>query len=165
MRSIVRHVGDRVDSESCSIVLAEPELGHCFVVASKGHPEVDMLELDLAKYPEIREAIDTKSPVVIQDVATHPLMSGVRQQLMKLDFNSIMVVPLTFGEDVLGTIVKEYGDSVEFQRQGGKKKESVDRSKITDVERRGRPVLVGTVSIEKSERLAGLLDRRGGHNS
>ena len=34
-------------------------------------------------------------------------------------------------------------------------------SKVKDHQRRGRPVLVGTVSIEKSERIAGLLDKRG----
>ena len=32
---------------------------------------------------------------------------------------------------------------------------------IERIERKGRPVLVGTVSIEKSERLSGLLDKRG----
>ena len=34
-------------------------------------------------------------------------------------------------------------------------------SKIATIQRRGRPVLVGTVSIEKSERLSSLLDKRG----
>src|SRR5206468_2307188 len=35
------------------------------------------------------------------------------------------------------------------------------KSKIERIERKGRPVLVGTVSIEKSERLSSLLDNRG----
>jgi preprotein translocase subunit SecA len=37
----------------------------------------------------------------------------------------------------------------------------VPRSKIKELQPPGRPVLVGTVSIEKSERLSGLLDKRG----
>ena len=35
----------------------------------------------------------------------------------------------------------------------GRGKETVPREKIARIERKGRPVLVGTVSIEKSERL------------
>ncbi len=34
-------------------------------------------------------------------------------------------------------------------------------SKLRQVERRGRPILVGTVSIERSELISGMLDRRG----
>src|SRR5213079_1971470 len=37
----------------------------------------------------------------------------------------------------------------------------VPKNKIQLVERRGRPVLVGTVSIEKSERISALLEKRG----
>src|SRR5690606_1642950 len=33
--------------------------------------------------------------------------------------------------------------------------------KVTQIQPPGRPILVGTVSIEKSERLAGILGRRG----
>src|SRR5690606_16797031 len=40
-------------------------------------------------------------------------------------------------------------------------KERVPKSKVVRLERAGRPVLVGTVSIEKSERLSKLLDQRG----
>src|SRR5258707_12066649 len=34
-------------------------------------------------------------------------------------------------------------------------------TEIVDEHKKGRPVLVGTVSIEKSEKLSGMLDRRG----
>ncbi len=45
--------------------------------------------------------------------------------------------------------------------QGSSEPETVPRSKVVSIERSGRPVLVGTVSIEKSERLSSLLERRG----
>jgi PAS domain S-box-containing protein len=63
-----------------------------------------MLELDLAKYPEIRRAIETHGSVVIRDVADDPLMRDVSAILAKLDLHSIMVIPVVFGEDVLGTL-------------------------------------------------------------
>ncbi len=45
--------------------------------------------------------------------------------------------------------------------KGEKLVEKIPRSKVTSIERKGRPVLIGTVSIEKSERLSALLERRG----
>ena len=55
----------------------------------------------------------------------------------------------------------EQDDSIEFQNKDTKLKETVPRSKIKAVERKGRPILVGTVSIEKSERLSALLGQNG----
>ncbi len=48
-----------------------------------------------------------------------------------------------------------------FVLKGEKVAEKVPRTKIIAIERKDRPVLVGTVSIEKSERLSALLERRG----
>ena len=61
----------------------------------------------------------------------------------------------------IGTITKETGDGFEFQPKGEKQTETVRSDTVKEIQRRGLPVLVGTVSIEKSERLAALLDKRG----
>jgi preprotein translocase subunit SecA len=60
-----------------------------------------------------------------------------------------------------GTIIKEDEESLEFQPRDSKRKETVSLSSLREIQRRGRPMLIGTVSIEKSERLSGLLERRG----
>ena len=73
-------------------------------MASHDDPEVDMLEIDLAKYPEIQRAIDTRAAVLVQDVKTDPLMSEVRAAVADHEFSSIMVIPIAFGEDILGTL-------------------------------------------------------------
>jgi preprotein translocase subunit SecA len=65
------------------------------------------------------------------------------------------------GEEFLGQIVREDENSVEFQPQGFKETEVIGREKIKEIERRGRPILVGTVSIEKSETISRLLEQRG----
>jgi len=61
----------------------------------------------------------------------------------------------------VGRIVKETDAAIEFEPKGTRDVETIDRSKVKEIERRGCPVLVGTVSIEKSERLADLLEKRG----
>ena len=53
-----------------------------------------------------------------------------------------------------GTIVGETDAAIEFESSERGAKETIPRDKIRHVQRRHRPVLVGTVSIEKSERLS-----------
>ena len=65
------------------------------------------------------------------------------------------------GEEYLGKIIHETDETVEFQPRGGKDRETIAKSKIKEIERRGRPMLVGTVSIERSELISGLLEKRG----
>ena len=61
----------------------------------------------------------------------------------------------------IGKIVKETDAAVEFEPKGSRDVETIPRDKVKEIERRGCPVLVGTVSIEKSERLSELLEKRG----
>ena len=65
------------------------------------------------------------------------------------------------GEEYLGKIIHETDETIEFQPRGSKDRESIAKGKIKEIERRGRPVLVGTVSIERSELISGLLEKRG----
>ncbi len=71
------------------------------------------------------------------------------------------VLRLDDDSQVSGTLVKETEDSLELQRRESRQKESFSRSQIKDIQRKGRPILIGTVSIEKSERLSAALDKRG----
>ncbi len=103
-RAIVEHLNAVVPCVRCSLLYVDPDGRRGYVLASHDDPNLDMLELDLRKYPEIRKAIETRQPVIIQDVRRDPLLAGVREHLRSLDFHSIVVVPLTFGEELLGTL-------------------------------------------------------------
>lgn len=65
------------------------------------------------------------------------------------------------GEQVVGTVKSESGSEVVVADKVDGEKISVPMSQVRSVAKRGRPVLVGTVSIEKSELLSDLLTRRG----
>ncbi|MCP3982554.1 MAG: response regulator [bacterium] len=116
MRSIVQRVGELMSTESCSILLFDESVGSCFVVASKGHPEVDMLEVDLSRYPEVRAAMETREPVVVDDVQRHPLVDEVREVLIAKGYRSLLVVPLIFGSDVLGALFLRTRNEKPFTR-------------------------------------------------
>ncbi len=104
MHSVVERVGSVLDTPSCTVLLAQPRSPGCFVVASKGHPEADMLQIDLASYPEVRHALHTRQPVVIDDVLTHPLTAPVRELLREKGYRSLLVLPLIVGREVVGAL-------------------------------------------------------------
>jgi preprotein translocase subunit SecA len=64
------------------------------------------------------------------------------------------------GNEYWGEILQETEDSLVFKPRLEKEQETISKSQIKKIERRGRPILVGTVSIEKSERLSHLLEKR-----
>ncbi len=75
------------------------------------------------------------------------------------------VLTLKDGSEIWGKIQSETDDAVAIVPKNQKQAESVSRTTIAAMERAGRPVLVGTVSIEKSERLSHMLETRGiAHN-
>ncbi len=112
---IVRQITKIVPAVRCSLLFLDETTRKCLVMSSHDDPDVYMLEIDLDKYPEIREAIRTRNPVVVQNVISDPLMAEVREILKDLNFQSILVIPLTFGDDLLGTLcLKTARDNQQF---------------------------------------------------
>jgi len=60
-----------------------------------------------------------------------------------------------------GTILADKGDTIEFQLAKEKRKLTIARADIEHISYKGRPILVGTTDVAKSEKLAEMLKRRG----
>ncbi len=103
-RVVVQKISEIVPAVRCSMLFIDSTKTRCFVIASHDNPDLHMLEMSLEKYPEVRHAIETKTPVLINDIASDPLMADVREILAELDLSSVMVVPMAFNEDLLGTL-------------------------------------------------------------
>jgi two-component system NtrC family sensor kinase len=103
--AIVRRIAVLVNALRCSILTVDQTNESCAVLASSDDPEVHGLLISLEKYPEIRRAIETRRVVVINDVHAEPLLSEVHEKLQGLGFESIMVLPLLYGDDVLGMLM------------------------------------------------------------
>ncbi len=114
MSLIVHRVGDRVGAQRCSIVFVDQAAERCFVMAASDNPKADMLAIDLAKYPEIRRAIETGEPVFVADVANDPLLEPVRELLLNQGYRSLLVLPLVYGKEVLGTLFLRANRAVPF---------------------------------------------------
>jgi two-component system, cell cycle response regulator len=94
----------------CSVLVVQQGDAFARVAASSEAELTDGLELDLAAYPEVREALLTRSPVLIGDVATSPLFDGVRLEWerrgLPLPLRSVIVVPFPITEQVTGFFVE-----------------------------------------------------------
>lgn len=71
------------------------------------------------------------------------------------------LIHLKDGEERVGEIIKESDEKVVVKLHGTREEQSIPQSEVATIDRRGRPVLIGTVSIEKSEQLGHELELRG----
>lgn len=89
------------------------ERGSCVLVDSGPHvvlathaPGLNNLPVDLARYPEIRAALDSGAVVAIEDARVDPLLTSVRE-LLPRRLGAVAVVPLIVGEHRLGVIMAQ----------------------------------------------------------
>jgi preprotein translocase subunit SecA len=115
-------------------------------------------ELDVVAIPTNRKMQRNENPDVIYRSEREKFIAAA-DEIERM--NRYDALYLTDGTEIAGTIHKETDDSVEFQKHESKQRDVFAKDKVEHIERKGRPVLVGTVSIEKSERLSALLDKRG----
>lgn len=119
LKTIVTKVAEATNAVRCSIVLIVKE-DEGYVLASHEDPSVRELRLDLTKYPEIREVINTKVPLIMEDAVNHPIMSGIKKNIEDLKYlkdASMLILPIVFNDEVLGTLflrsrMRETGFSV-----------------------------------------------------
>jgi len=101
--SIVKKVADITGAVRCSIVLiVKEDLG--YVVASHESPVLKNIQLDLNKYPEIKEVLNSKKAVIVEDIPNHPLMTEVKGLVKDLEKMNVLVLPIVWDEEVIGTL-------------------------------------------------------------
>jgi two-component system, sensor histidine kinase ChiS len=105
LRIAVDRIAKVVEADRCSVVLVEgssPRLAR--VVASREIPDAPPFQLDLARYPELRKALETRQSVLVDDAASDPLMKEVRKDILPLGVKSVLVQPLVAHDDLLGAL-------------------------------------------------------------
>jgi preprotein translocase subunit SecA len=64
------------------------------------------------------------------------------------------------GSQLVGQITRETDSEIKL-KGADRNEQQVQSQQVSEIVRRGRPILIGTVSIEKSEQISRLLDKRG----
>lgn len=75
------------------------------VLSTFEDPSITNIRLDLEKYPEIRNALSSRKPVIIKDARKDPLMKEVKDVIAPLGIRSILVIPIFFREEIIGTML------------------------------------------------------------
>jgi|GEM_PF-1770663 len=105
LQRIIEAISEVIEVRRCSITMVREDAEYGYVMASNDNPEVNGLRIDLSRYPEIQETLRTGRPLLIDDICRHPLMECVRPYIEKLDFNSILVLPMIDHQRVVGVLV------------------------------------------------------------
>ena len=104
LRIIVNKMSKIMNVTRCSIV-SIVDGKEITVMASSDLAYHKEIVLDKNKYPEIRKAIETKQPVIVNDVTKDPLMASVIEKIGHLESSSIVVIPLIKKESIIGTFL------------------------------------------------------------
>ncbi|MBT0653658.1 hybrid sensor histidine kinase/response regulator [Geomobilimonas luticola] len=105
LQIIVEKIAGNMDVLRCSIVRLSEGDDYGYVLASSDDPGINGLRITLDRYPEIREVIRTGKSLVLEDVKNHPLMREVREHISGLAFSSILVLPVIYRNEVIGTLM------------------------------------------------------------
>jgi len=101
---IVSNISEIIPVTRCSIISVDGSQRYAHVISTFEDPHLTNIRLDLNKYPEIREALSSKKPVAIKNAAKDPLMKRVSEMLFPLGIRSILVIPIIFHEEIIGTL-------------------------------------------------------------
>lgn len=103
---LARRVARALNLSRCSVVLARPGDKVGVVATAFDNPEMTHFELDLDRYPEIRRALVTGEPVLIENLHDSELHEDVRKEWIangtQVPIRSVIVLPFSLGENQQG---------------------------------------------------------------
>lgn len=103
---LVRRVARGLKISKCSLVFSTPGEEEATVVASYENPMLRDLRIGLARYPEIRRALDTRQTVLVTDVATDPIYAVARTEWelegFKVPTRSAIAIPFVMRDQRAG---------------------------------------------------------------
>ena len=104
LQAIARRLGETFGLDRCSIILSDRGGRTARLVASYEDPTIRNLVIDLARYPEIRRAMETGETVFIADAAHDEALQHVKGALDRRKVRSITVVPIKYRGAAIGCI-------------------------------------------------------------
>ncbi|UCF40409.1 MAG: GAF domain-containing protein [Gemmatimonadota bacterium] len=104
LQGITRKLGETFGLDRCSIYLAEQGERTARLVASYEDPSIRNYVVDLDRYPEVRQALESGETVFIPDAQGHPDLKHVHGLLESRRVKAITVVPISWRGASVGAI-------------------------------------------------------------
>ncbi|HYA12610.1 MAG TPA: diguanylate cyclase [Thermodesulfovibrionales bacterium] len=103
---VVKKLSEIIHVTRCSIISIDAkDKRYANVVSTFEDPNITNIRLDLQKYPEIRKALSLKKSVLVKDALKDPMMEEVKDIIEPMGIRSIMVIPVIFHDEVIGTLL------------------------------------------------------------
>jgi two-component system, cell cycle response regulator len=106
---LVRRAARALNVSHCSVVLAQPGDTHATVVAAFENPGLQQLTVHLDRYPELKVALESGQPVLIEDIDTHPIFDGVRTlwdvEGIEMQMRSLIALPFSIDRGQYGVFL------------------------------------------------------------
>ena len=117
-------------------------------------------ELDVIAIPTNRtmQRLEFPDTIYATEAAKFKAVANEIEKVAKYD---VITYKSDKYEEIYGEITGETESTISFKEINQKQKKEIKKDDLYKIAYKGRPVLVGTVSIEKSERLSNLLNKRG----
>src|SRR6266576_1484259 len=168
---LARRVARALNISKCSMVLAKPGDQQGVVVAAYENPMLRNLQIELAKYPEIRKAVSSGRLVLVEDVATDPLYEDERRRwdrdAIKVPTRSAVALPFWMKDQQIGVFfLRTTGDDPPLTRADAQFAETVIKTAVSAIEKAYdfESAVSDKQRLEKlaaTDALTGLTNRRG----
>ncbi len=104
LQAITRRLGEKFGLDRCTIFLGDRAARTARLVASYEDPSIRNFQVELERYPEVKEAFRSGETVFIPDVRTDPRLKHVQGVLKSRRVKSITVVPIAWRREPVGVI-------------------------------------------------------------
>jgi len=137
---LARRVARALNISKCSMVLAKPGDHQGVVVAAYENPMLRNLQIELARYPEIRKAVSSGRLVLVEDVATDPLYEEERRRwerdAIKVPTRSAVALPFWMKDQQIGVFfLRTTGDDPPLTQADAQFAETVIKTAVSAIEK------------------------------
>lgn len=105
LHDVTRKLAEDFDIDRAALVMIDAEKQLGTIVATSDDASLNDLRVELNRYPEIREAVRTGKPVIVEDAPSHPLLEDVKESVRARDIRNIGAFPLIVGGKVLSVLL------------------------------------------------------------
>ncbi len=105
LHDVTRKLAEDFDIDRATLVMVDVEKQLGTIVAASDDASLKDLRVELSRYPEIREAVRTGKPVIVEDAPSHPLLEDVKESVKARNIRNIAAFPLIVSGKVLSVLL------------------------------------------------------------
>lgn len=94
LHDVTKRLAAEMHIDRVALVVVDEGQQHGTIIAASDDATITDHRIELMRYPEVREAMRTARPVVVEDAPSHPLMEDVKASLTTRGIRSLAALPL-----------------------------------------------------------------------